>query len=215
MVIMKKTNRLGTAAKLATSFGAAMASLFVVNDLQAEEIDLTFFPGSIPPQSQFPELISITQLAMVFSQFNDTLGKTMSAYSLNSIGLVSPGAMLSPGTFVGDSSIDFSANNSSSPFVGFRSGNNVGWFQLDLGGLGGSITYIGGRFGTQGETVTVGNDEILLGDVNCDRALDLLDVQPFIQLLMDNEFLDKADINEDGEVNLLDVGPFIDALSGS
>lgn len=54
----------------------------------------------------------------------------------------------------------------------------------------------------------------LLGDVNCDGAVDLLDVQPFVDLLTANEFSNKADINEDGAVNLLDVGPFVMILSG-
>ena len=53
-----------------------------------------------------------------------------------------------------------------------------------------------------------------LGDVNCDGAVDLLDVGPFVDLLINGEFLDKADINLDGEVNLLDVGPFVALISG-
>ena len=54
----------------------------------------------------------------------------------------------------------------------------------------------------------------LLGDVNCDGVVDLLDVQPFVDLLSTGEFSKKADINEDGEVNLLDVAPFVTILSG-
>ena len=54
----------------------------------------------------------------------------------------------------------------------------------------------------------------LLGDVNCDGVVDLLDVQPFVDLLIANEFSNKADINEDGEVDLLDVGPFVTILTG-
>lgn len=54
----------------------------------------------------------------------------------------------------------------------------------------------------------------MLGDVNCDNEVNLLDVGPFVDLISSNEFLDKADINQDGAVNLLDVGPFVDLLSG-
>ena len=57
--------------------------------------------------------------------------------------------------------------------------------------------------------------KFLLGDVNCDGEVNLLDVQPFVDLLGANEFSSKADINEDGEVNLLDVAPFVMILSGS
>ena len=57
-------------------------------------------------------------------------------------------------------------------------------------------------------------DELLLGDINCDGAVNLLDVAPFIALLDTGTFIDKADLNEDGAVNLLDVAPFVDLLSG-
>ena len=55
---------------------------------------------------------------------------------------------------------------------------------------------------------------VLLGDVNCDGAVDLLDVGPFVDLLTTGGFSDKADVNEDGAVDLLDVGPFVDLISG-
>lgn len=54
----------------------------------------------------------------------------------------------------------------------------------------------------------------LLGDVNCDGTVDLLDVGPFVDLITNSEFSDKADINLDGEVDLLDVEPFVALLSG-
>lgn len=53
----------------------------------------------------------------------------------------------------------------------------------------------------------------LVGDVNCDGSIDLLDVTPFIDLLASGEFSFKADINGDGNVNLLDVTPFVELLS--
>ena len=55
---------------------------------------------------------------------------------------------------------------------------------------------------------------VLVGDVNCDGVVNLLDVEPFVELISTGEFSDKADINTDGIVNLLDVGPFIELLSG-
>ena len=60
-------------------------------------------------------------------------------------------------------------------------------------------------------TINVGS--FLLGDVNCDGVVDLLDVAPFVDLLTNGEFSDKADINMDGVVDLLDVDPFVDLLS--
>ena len=57
-----------------------------------------------------------------------------------------------------------------------------------------------------------GGDD-LIGDVNCDGVIDLLDVAPFVDVITSGEFNNKADINQDGSVDLLDVAPFIDLLT--
>ncbi|MEM9409550.1 MAG: dockerin type I domain-containing protein [Planctomycetota bacterium] len=54
----------------------------------------------------------------------------------------------------------------------------------------------------------------LPGDMNCDGAIDLLDVAAFVEVLSAGTFTPKADINEDGVVDLLDVAPFVDLLTG-
>ncbi len=54
----------------------------------------------------------------------------------------------------------------------------------------------------------------LLGDVNQDGVVNLLDVMPFVDALSSATFIDEADMNQDGLVNLLDVQPFVAALSG-
>lgn len=54
----------------------------------------------------------------------------------------------------------------------------------------------------------------LLGDINCDGEVNLLDVNPFIGLLTTDPFNAKGDLNQDGEINLLDVDPFVKLLSG-
>ena len=54
--------------------------------------------------------------------------------------------------------------------------------------------------------------EFELGDVNCDGSVDLLDVQPFVDLIIEGEFSAKADFNGDGVVDLLDIAPFVDRL---
>ena len=56
---------------------------------------------------------------------------------------------------------------------------------------------------------------VVLGDVNQDGVLDLLDVAPFIQRIASGKYQAEADINKDGLVNLLDVDPFILLLSGN
>ena len=60
----------------------------------------------------------------------------------------------------------------------------------------------------------ISGQDFLLGDVNRDGFVNLLDVQPFVELLSTGTFQEEADTNGDGVVNLLDIGPFIDLISG-
>ena len=52
----------------------------------------------------------------------------------------------------------------------------------------------------------------LLGDVNLDGIVNLLDVAPFVHLVSLGCFQTEADINQDGDVNLLDISPFVELL---
>ena len=54
----------------------------------------------------------------------------------------------------------------------------------------------------------------LLGDLNGDGAVTLLDVQPFVDALISGRFVSTADINQDGRLNLLDVQSFVSILTG-
>ena len=63
--------------------------------------------------------------------------------------------------------------------------------------------------------LTVSKGDVLLGDINCDGNVNLLDVGPFIELLSSGGYSPKADFDGDSAVTLLDVQPFVDALSGS
>ena len=56
--------------------------------------------------------------------------------------------------------------------------------------------------------------DFLLGDINLDGVVDLLDVQPFVALIASGEFQIEGDINGDGVVDLLDVQGFIELLTG-
>lgn len=53
----------------------------------------------------------------------------------------------------------------------------------------------------------------VLGDINGDGVVDLLDIQPFVDAITNGTFSEEADINGDGVVDLLDVAPFIDLLT--
>ena len=54
----------------------------------------------------------------------------------------------------------------------------------------------------------------LLGDVNCDDVVDLLDIAPFVDLITSGGFSPKADINGDLVVDLLDIAGFVDLILG-
>ena len=65
-------------------------------------------------------------------------------------------------------------------------------------------------------TVTIGPLTLpLSGDINQDGAIDLLDVQPFVNLIANGGYLFEADVICDGSVNLLDVAGFVAILTGA
>ncbi len=70
----------------------------------------------------------------------------------------------------------------------------------------------GGGLTVPGQSLVV--DSIILGDVNGDGIVSLLDVDPFVEAIATSTFIPEADVNQDGIVNLLDVDPFVDLLSG-
>ena len=55
--------------------------------------------------------------------------------------------------------------------------------------------------------------EVLLGDVNLDGEVNLLDVAPFVNVVTEGQFQIEADVNRDNAVDLLDVGPFVELLT--
>ena len=65
------------------------------------------------------------------------------------------------------------------------------------------------------DRLTVRIISVLLGDVNRDGSVDLLDVAPFVDLISNSGYQVEADVNQDGMVNLLDVQPFVDLLTGN
>ena len=74
---------------------------------------------------------------------------------------------------------------------------------------------VGGYFGDVGNIVINGSfiPGLLIGDVNGDGIISLLDVGPFVDLVTNGGYQAEADTNMDGVVDLLDVQPFTDLLS--
>lgn len=55
---------------------------------------------------------------------------------------------------------------------------------------------------------------VVLGDVNGDGILTLLDIGPLVDAITSDTYTPEGDVNCDGGVDLLDVGPFVDLLIG-
>jgi hypothetical protein len=80
--------------------------------------------------------------------------------------------------------------------------------------LGGGSVVEAGVDAVQVFIVDCADAGVLLGDVNLDGFVNLLDVAPFVALLSSGGYQAEADINQDGLVNLLDVMLFVDLLGG-
>ena len=93
--------------------------------------------------------------------------------------------------------------------MGNLGGDNMGNFTGNVGGVD-FTAFTGDQF----VCIEYEPTKFLLGDVNCDGVVNLLDVAPFVELVSMGGFSDKADINQDGVVNLLDVEPFVALLAG-
>ena len=91
-------------------------------------------------------------------------------------------------------------------------GFSFGAFSIDTTDFANSFT---GSFymSASGSELLLNYTPTLLGDVNGDGSVDLLDVSPFVNALAGGPFVPEADINQDGVVNLLDVQPFVALLS--
>jgi len=96
--------------------------------------------------------------------------------------------------------------------TGMFDGLPEGAFVREVDGLDLLITYTAGDGNDIAVFVVEGG--ILLGDVNLDGVVNLLDIAPFVALISSGEFQAEADINGDGEVTLLDIAGFVDLLAG-
>ena len=59
-----------------------------------------------------------------------------------------------------------------------------------------------------------GNEPPMPGDVNTNGVVDFFDIQPFIDILVNQTFQTEADIDGNGVVDFFDIQPFIDILTG-
>ena len=249
MVINKKATKAAVATTAVATFGAAMTSMYLAPEMQADVVDITWNGGNPTATAPFSSgtlnvvsqnIDQVTLSTRNFIQFNDqfnTTGRTfdpfLSTYlggsvaGLQTVALASSGDLIDPATFTGITSGALgggstgtgggSFDGSGSAFIAFRETGtgNMGWFKLEYT-IDGDIFYTAGQYGSMGEALTVGGADCpgAPGDVNGDGNVDLLDVAPFVDLLVNGGFDCTADINGDGLVDLLDVSPFVDLLTG-
>ena len=258
-MVKKKISKTLAATTAAATFGAAMTSMYVAPEMQADIVDLTFNGGnatasnpyvgfsSLPVDFDIDQVPNVVGTGGDFAQWNDTFGGsgrtlaiTGSAVAGNLSSIVARtnmGSALASGDTV-DSNLVFDTDGnigggtsggtapnamgtfdgSGTAFVAFRTAaGNFGWYQLTFT-VAGPIVYGPGQLGTMGEAVSVGGGGPMCpadpGDINGDGMVDLLDVTPFVDLLVNGTFACQGDINGDGVVDLLDVTPFVDLLTG-
>ena len=120
---------------------------------------------------------------------------------------------------------DFVANgNSSDPLIVFRDGTTGTWYSVDpdLMVYDTSGAVVTGTFdldptistfGSVNPSLDGGVIDCLLGDVDMNGVVDFFDIQPFIDILSNQEFQCEADIDGNGVVDFFDIQPFIDILA--
>lgn len=163
----------------AATFGAAMTSMFVAPELQADIVDITFnggnasnvHPGTALTPVDIDQVVGAS--AADFSQWNDTFGGTGRTATLNTAGGIASWTIVQysqtlvagalggtigglGGGSAGTGGGEFDGTGTA--FIGFTStAGNVGWFQLTFEAGAGSLLQLGpGEYGSDGESVRVG-----------------------------------------------------------
>ena len=55
-------------------------------------------------------------------------------------------------------------------------------------------------------------DFIVIGDINSDGIINILDVVQVVNLILINEYDDSGDLNEDGIINILDIVQLVNII---
>ena len=63
-------------------------------------------------------------------------------------------------------------------------------------------------------TYSISNENMLVGDINLDGSINVLDVVVLVNLILSGEVLETADINQDNSVNVLDVVTLVNLILG-
>jgi len=60
----------------------------------------------------------------------------------------------------------------------------------------------------------IGENQGILGDINGDSTLNILDLVSLVNLVLSNEYINAGDLNEDGTLNILDVVLLVNLILG-
>ncbi len=186
-------------------------------------LDLEVIAGDSDPPEDFIDLGAIAGAGEAFTvdSFGSTFDTELGLWS-------SDGVLLDENDDTGglQSELQIDGLKSGDYYVGLGEFDSIfgfGFFASSNGTDGGDWTLNYNGQSTSGNLAvgtiqyfrfTVESGSVLKGDVNLDGVVDLLDVNPFVDLLTSSMFQAEADTNCDGAVNLLDVGPFVDFLTG-
>ena len=127
---------------------------------------------------------------------------------LEAIFLLSPGLGLVEVIRESDQLLQSEIDSLSFPSGMLHNGDEKSGFN-NLGQVSFNLSLVDNR-----EAIAVWTPPVILGDLNRDCVVSLLDIGLFVALIQDGEFDPAGDINGDGIVSLLDVGPFVDLLIG-
>ena len=215
-------------SKVAT-YGAAISTLFVTTEVQADLLQLTFNGGQqtfAMTSNSFFGYLGIDQVdpnvdAFRFSNLLsvDPFGNSSTSscplrwmqrnyFGVPEFDVVNKSEVLSATNFFGEFEyIDFS-QHPFADYVAFRTiDNNMGWFKIDWPSF--ELHIESGQYGNDGERLRVG---YVLGDVDENGTVDLLDVNGFVDLLVNGKYSLSADMNVDGALDLTDVDKFVETI---
>ena len=157
---MITTNKKITTA--AATFGAALTSLYAAADLQAEVVDLTFSGSTIVFGVESLSIsLGSTAGALTFGTvtFSNNTYRDIFGIAANiQLDSVELNNTLSTGNFEPTSAeVLFAASDTGTRYIGFRTGDSVGWFSVEFGAPDEANIITGGEVGNSaGDILTVG-----------------------------------------------------------
>ena len=147
-------------------FGAAMASVYAIPEAHATIIPISFSPGSVAytatvaGSNKYKAVTGGSSFFPILSLgvANNSYVKNMTMGTASSLAPMLPGEVASALQFSGTHFLGNGVAASETEYVGFRNHDgSAGWFAVNLGGQGGSITFLKGAYNTEeGGSIVVG-----------------------------------------------------------